>query len=414
MKNAFSVFAFLSITSIYAQVKYEKGYIINNDNVKTEVLIKNKGWVSNPDSFSYKKDDNAQESTGIPSNIKEFGVYNEVKYITYNGEIDYSSDDIASLTHNKEPKLVKSSVFLKEIASGNKRLYTYKGHITRYFYSDSDSVIKPLIYKKYLLDGNKSLVATNDEYLDQLKVLFADDTSTLSKVDRTQYSTSSLTRIFTEYNGKTAVNSNSSSEVAVSTKKKEVKLNLNIRPGVNFYSPLKLEESYPSPELASSKTNFRIGVEAELILPFNRNKWSVILEPTFSQYSNKKTTIRTNDNLYNITMDSYSSISIPLGVRHYMYINDKSKIFVNASINVFTIKTSSPSSIDVDYDGFVFDKLELASTQSFRNASFGIGYNYNSKYSLEARFNTRSNILDKDLPHTDIKSFSLIFGYNIF
>ncbi|MGL6126113.1 MAG: hypothetical protein ACRC05_03280, partial [Chryseobacterium artocarpi] len=69
MKNAFSVFAFLSITSIYAQVKYEKGYIINNDNVKTEVLIKNKGWVSNPDSFSYKKDDNAQESTGIPSNI---------------------------------------------------------------------------------------------------------------------------------------------------------------------------------------------------------------------------------------------------------------------------------------------------------------------------------------------------------
>lgn len=414
MKNAFSVFAFLSITSIYAQVKYEKGYVINNDNVKTEVLIKNKGWVSNPDKFSYKKDDTSQESTGTTSDVKEFGIYSDAKYVTYNGDIDYSSDDIANLTNSKEPKLVKSSVFLKEVTFGNKKLYAYKGYITRYFYSDSDSVIQPLIYKKYFLDSNKSLIATNDGYLNQLKTLFADDPTTVSKVNRTQYTISSLTRIFNDYNSKIAGNSGIQSDTVVFSKKKELKFNLNIRPGVNFYAPLKLEESFPSPELASSKTNFRIGVEAELILPFNRNKWSVILEPTFSQYSNKKTTIRTNDNLYNITMDKYSYISIPIGVRHYMFLSDKSKIFINASINVFNIRTSSPSAIELDYDGHVFDKLELASTQSFRNSSLGVGYTYNNKYSLEARFNNRSNILDKDLPHADIKSFSLIFGYNIF
>ncbi|MGH1519264.1 outer membrane beta-barrel protein [Chryseobacterium sp. JK1] len=410
MKKTLSALLFFSIASFYAQVKFEKGYIIDQNDTKKEVLIKNKGWVSNPDNFIYKTDENSTEDKGTPATIKEFGIYNDSKYVTYNGDIDYSSDDISNFSHTKEPKFVKSSVFLKELVAGNKNLYTYKGHITRYFYSESDSAIQPLIYKKYLFNGNSSQVATNEQYLDQLKTIFADNSSAQALVDRTQYTASSLSKIFKTYNGKST---DGSTDQSFTESKKKVKFNLNIRPGINFYAPLKLEESYRNPGF-SSKSNFRVGVEAELVLPFNKNKWSVIVEPTYSQYTNKKTTIRTDDNLYNITMDSYSSISVPVGIRYSMFLNEKSRIFVNASISVLNVRTSSASSIDVDYDNTVFDKIALASTQSFRGSSIGAGFTYNNKFSVEARLNGNTNVLYKDLPHADLKSFSLILGYNIF
>ncbi|PWW26011.1 outer membrane beta-barrel protein [Chryseobacterium sp. AG844] len=415
MKKTLSGLIFFSIASFYAQVKFEKGYIIDQNNTKKEVLIKNKGWVSNPDSFVFKTDENSAEDKGTTSTIKEFGIYNDAKYVTYNGEIDYSSDDISSFSYTKEPKLVKSSVFLKELVTGNKKLYIYKGHITRYFYSESDAIIHPLIYKKYFFNGNSSQVATNDQYLDQLKTIFSDNSDVQTLVNRTQYTASSLTKIFKAYNSKNSDSSttNQINDQNFTENKKQAKFNLAIRPGINFYAPLKLEDSYSNPGF-SSTSNFRVGLEAELVLPFNKNKWSIILEPTYSQYTNKKTTIRTEDNLYNITMDSYSSINIPVGIRYSMFLNDKSKIFVNAAINIFNIKTSSPSSIDVDYDGKVFDNIALASNQSFRGSSLGAGFTYNNKFSIEARFNNRTNILYKDLPHADLKSVSLILGYNIF
>ncbi|MFZ4930035.1 outer membrane beta-barrel protein [Chryseobacterium sp. Mn2064] len=410
MKKTLSSLLFCSIASFYAQVKFEKGYIIDQNDIKKEVLIKNKGWVSNPDNIIYKTDENSAEDKGTPSTIKEFGIYNDSKYVTYNGNIDYSSDDISNFSNTKEPKFVKSSVFLKELVAGNKNLYTYKGHITRYFYSESDSVIHPLIYKKYFFNGNSSQVATNEQYLDQLKTIFADNNSAQALVNRTQYTASSLTKIFKTYNGES---SDGSTDQSFTESKKKVKFNLSIRPGINFYAPLELKESYRNPGFPS-KSNFRIGVEAELVLPFNKNKWSVILEPTYAQYTNKKTTIRTDDNLYNMTMDSYSFINIPLGIRYSMFLNEKSRIFVNVATNVLNVRTSSSASIDVDYDNVVFDKIALASTQAFRGTSFGAGFNYNNKFSVEARLSSSTNILYKDLPNADLKSFSLILGYNIF
>lgn len=410
MKKTFSVLLCLFIISIGAQIKFEKGYIISSDNVKKEVLIKNLGWVSNPNSFVYKTEENSTENTGTPSTIKEFGIYNDVKYVTYNGDIDYSSDNISDLSATKEPELRKASVFLKEIVTGNKNLYSYQGqNVIRYFYSDSGSSVQPLIYKRYLFNGNSSQIATNEEYIDQLKTIFTDDSNAQAMTAKTKYTGSDLKKVFKAYNGKI---SGTSDEQITSENQRKSKFNLNIRPGLNFYSPVDIAGAYRNEGLPS-KTGFRIGAEAELILPFNKNKWSVVVEPTFSLYSNKAT-IRTSDNLYNINVDNYSFINIPVSIRHYMFINDKSKIFINAGINFLTLKTSSSKDYAVDYDGYVFDRLKLSSSQSFKSATFGIGYNYNNKYSIEARYNTSINMLEEKGPYADLKYTSLIIGYNIF
>lgn len=410
MKQRLSVILCLLIISINAQIKFEKGYIIGSDDVKKEVLIKNLGWVSNPNSFVYKTEEKSTESTGNPSTIKEFGVYNEVKYVTYNGDIDYSSDNISDLSSTKEPEMRKASVFLKEIVTGNKNLYSYQGqNVIRYFYADSGAAIQPLIYKKYLFEGSSSQIATNDDYINQLKTIFSDDSNAKTMVAKTKYTGSDLKKVFKAYNDKI---SGTSDEQFSSEAKRKSKFNLNIRPGINFYSPVDIAGAYRNDGLPS-KSGFRIGAEAELVLPFNKNKWSVVVEPTFSLYSNKAT-IRTSDNLYNINVDNYSFISIPVSIRHYMFISDKSKIFINAGINFLTLKTSSSKDYAVDYDGYVFDRLKLSSSQSFKSATFGIGYNYNNKYSIEARYNTSINMLEEKGPYADLKYTSLIIGYNIF
>ncbi|KAB1230513.1 porin family protein [Chryseobacterium viscerum] len=414
MKKTLSVLLSFCIALIFAQVKFEKGYIINSNDVKKEVLIKNQGWVSTPDNFVYKTDENSAENTGTPNTIKEFGIYNEIKYISYNGDIDYSSDNLDDLSNSKAPELKKGLVFLKEVVKGNKSLYFYqKQNFGRYFYSDSDSSIQPLIYKKYYFNGSSSQVATNDDYINQLQTIFSDDSNAKALAAKTKYTTSDLKKLFSLYNSKFS-GATSSKEQSFSETKKKAKFNLSIRPGANFYSPLKIAQTYGN-EGFPSKTGLRIGVEAEIVLPFNKNKWSVVLEPTFSLYNNK-VTIKTNDNLYNMHMENYSFFSLPLSLRHYMFINDDSKIFINAGINVLSIKTSSSETIDLDYDGTVFDKLQLSPSQSFKSAVFGVGFNYKNKYSIEVRYNTSTNLLDekRNAATADLKYVSLILGYNIF
>ncbi|WP_126652006.1 outer membrane beta-barrel protein [Chryseobacterium aureum] len=411
MKKTFSVFLSFCIVLISAQIKFEKGYIIGSNDVKKEVLIKNQGWANNPDSFSYKTDETSGESIGNPATIKEFGIYNDVKYVTYNGDIDYSSDNTGDLSSIKEPEFKKASVFLKEIATGKKNLYSYQGrNVIRFFYSDSDSSIKPLIYKKYFFNGNNLQVATNEEYIDQLKTLFSDDNTLQATASKTKYTSSDLKKMFSAYNSKF---SGATNDGTISDTQRDSKFNLAVRPGLNFYSPLEITKTL-SNEGAPSKTGFRIGVEAEIVLPFNRGKWSVVAEPTFSLYNNKTAVRTTNGNLYNINVENYSFISIPLSVRHYMFINDKSKIFINAGINLLTLKTSSAKDFSVDYDGYVFDRLKLSSSQAFKSALFGIGYNYKNKYIIEARYNTGMNLFEEKGAEANLKYASIILGYNIF
>ncbi|KIC63385.1 hypothetical protein [Chryseobacterium taiwanense] len=399
----------------YAQVKFEKGYIISkNDNAKKEVLIKNLDWINSPDNFTYKKDNNSIELKGTPSDIKEFRVYGSPKYISYNGLIDTSPSDLSNLSNQSEPENKNISTFLKEIISGDKNLYSYigsKSSIT-YFYSDSNvSEIKPLIYKKYHPDGNESLVATNESYLQQLKDIFNNDPKSLSLISQTRYSTNSLVKVFKVHNSQFSENSD---EEAINIKKVPIKFNLHIRPGVNFYSPLKTTYIVGSNEFPST-TNFRIGIEAEMVLPFNKNKWAILLEPTYSFYTNKKITAATGNNLYNMSMDGYSFINIPVGIRHYMYLNEKSKFFLNGQMNLITLRSGKAKTIDLDYEGYIFSQTKLASNQTFRSYSFGAGYNYNNKYSIELRYNTANNIIDSKEPQkAKISYTSIILGYNIF
>ncbi|UPQ75409.1 hypothetical protein [Chryseobacterium nepalense] len=108
-----------------AQIRFEKGYIITNDDKKEEVFIKNPDRSDSPKNFIYRISEKSSDLLGTPDKIKEYCIYDFGSYISYTGPVDKSSDDISALSYKYEPEFRNETVFLKVLVSGDKNLYSY-------------------------------------------------------------------------------------------------------------------------------------------------------------------------------------------------------------------------------------------------------------------------------------------------
>jgi outer membrane autotransporter protein len=161
----------------------------------------------------------------------------------------------------------------------------------------------------------------------------------------------------------------------------------------------------------NNKLSLGFGIEAEYILPFNNNKWSIMIEPTYQNYKSEATVIDENISGGQYTSKvNYSSIELPIGLRHYFFINKTSKIFLNAS---YVIDFSSKSEIEFNRPNGT--NLNTLSINGRTNMAFGIGYKVFDKYNLEIRYQTNREILANNLFFSsEYQSLSLIFGYSLF
>lgn len=355
-------------TYSYAQITYEKGYFINSEGVKVDCLIKNSGWDFNPDSFKYKTSENGDVMTGEASGIKEFGFENGVRYKGAFVEIDLSSDQTDRLTSNRVPEFTKKQLFLKELVGGESPLYIYKdGNVTRFFYLLKDNTIKPLVYKRYYVSESK--IRAYQRFKQQLLNHIECGDITENDIKSLKYTILSLTNIFREYNK--CLNSNIDFENSLRNK---TQINFSVKPGVQYGNiEYKTDPSAFSNEESfnfGSTFGFRLGAEVEFILPFNKNKWGIFLEPAYQSYKSKNP----SEN-FSIT---YKSIEIPLSMRHYFFINDFS-IFINAG-----------GIYDIPFNSIINENTEISSSV---NLLYGIGFSFKEKYSLELRRNTVRELL---------------------
>ena len=190
--------------------------------------------------------------------------------------------------------------------------------------------------------------------------------------------------------------------------------NLTIRPRINnsSFSVQNLLVSSSTVDF-NNELGFGFGVEAEFIFPFNKNKWAFAIEPTYQSFSSE-------ESLYSdyiggtklIVNVDYSSIEVPLSLRHYFFFNKSSKLFINAS---YVLDFSFNSSISFKSpDNFTYDNLKLKSNGNF---ALGIGYKFEDKYSMEMRYQFDRDMLPLSANYVwDAKynAISVIFGYTLF
>ena len=150
MKNYLTLLLLLITSFSFSQIKYEKGYFIDDKGNKTECLIKDEDWRFAPSQFDYKLTNEDKKNVAKIENINEFGVYNQVKYIKASIEIDRSTENLQDFASAEEqPLFVKETRFLKVLLEGEQNLYSYQeGNFIKYFIKDKDNNIKQLVYKR--------------------------------------------------------------------------------------------------------------------------------------------------------------------------------------------------------------------------------------------------------------------------
>lgn len=394
----------LCFTSIFpfAQIRFEKAYFINNAGERTEGLIKNADWRNSPTTIEYKLADNDKIYIGTLKDIQLFEIYGHAKYVRSNVKLDQSSSLTKNLSTQRAPEFVDKEVFLKEIASGDVRLYKYaEPTIIRFYYQVNDGPIEPLIYKPYIFEFNS--IAHNNEYKTQLEKILVCPSLSSQRIHKTEYKENSLAELFAAYYE--CANPDGAKKISTQGK---LNFNLHIRPRVNSAS-LNFENTITYE--AENQMGFGFGIEAEFVLPFQKNKWAIIIEPTYQYYKSETTTtnILTGVQPQIVSVD-YKSVELPLGIRHYMFLNPRSKVFVNVQAVLDLSLDSSARIGTASYPTRYV--LELKSNP---NVALGIGYRYDDKYGIEARFFTNRDIT-KQYPDwlSQYKNVSLIFSYNIF
>lgn len=380
-----------------AQITFEKGYYITNTGDTIYGLLENRDWKDNPAQFEFKESENATVKTVTLKYAREFGFENGSKYIRATVNIDHSGVQLNKLSNKRSPEFIEKRLFLKVLVLGEARLYRYEeGNMTRYFYANGDMAIEQLIYKQYL-DENQNL-KTNTRYKQQLFSNLKCISVSMENIKKLRYQSSSLVPFFIAYNG--CKNPNYTNNVVKEARKF---FHLNIRPGgKNAHLDLERFSTIGLPSQKSSLDDawgLRLGLEAEFILPFNRDKWSIIVEPTYQNYKSE-----TGANEEKTSVD-YKSIELPLGVRHYFFLNDTSKLFINAS---FVLDFPLNSIL-------TYKNREQLNIKSRNNFALGAGFKYGNRYSLEFRYDLDRKVLsDNSYYDSNYGGFSLIFGYTLF
>lgn len=405
MKKTALLFALLFTVILSAQIRFEKAYYIDNTDNRVEGLIKNVDWKNNPASFEYKSTADSDIKTVTVKEVKLFEIYDQSKFVSSTVDFDKSSINIRNLSESKEPEFVQRQLFLKQIVTGPANLYQYtEGNDIKFFYQKGEDEIKQLIYKPYQVETFQ--IGYNESYKQQLSSSLSCAAINKNQINSLTYTVKNLVDLFLKYNQCADPN-----YVVAASTKKEGKIHMAIRPRVNF-SSLQLSNSVTRDlfELGN-KTSFGFGLELEYVFPFNKNKWAMIVEPTYRNYKAENVHepyYMAGNKVYSFA--DYNSIEVPIGFRHYMYVDSKSKIFLNAQ---YVFDLSLNSSLDLKRaDNSVLQSMEVKASPNF---AFGAGYSYNSKYGVEIRYFTSRNIARGYANmHTSYQNISFILSYTIF
>lgn len=401
----FLLTALLTINS-FSQISFEKGYFIDNSNQKIECFIKNIDWKNNPTDFEYKLSENSKIEKNNIESVKEFGINKISKYVRSTVNIDRSSNSTNNLEKDNNPVFNEENLFLNVLVEGKSNLYIYEdGNLKRYFYNQENAIIVPLVYKKYLTSDNK--LGENNQYKQELWNNLKCSSIEMNDIEGLNYKKNSLIGLFTEYN-----KCNNSELINYEDKQKRDLFNLTIRPRLNN-SSLAISNTVLNSEGTDlgNKIGFGFGIEVEYILPFNKNKWSLSIEPTYQNFKIEKKANTNNVSGGVIrTVVNYNSIEIPISLRHYFFLNNNSKIFTNISF-IFDISSNS----SVDFRRADNTNINILDIDSGSNLAFGAGYKFNDKYSMELRYLSGREILGRyAFWSSNFKTLSVIFGYSIF
>lgn len=385
------MYCFLSPS--YGQIRLEKGYFIDNEGIKTECYIRDADWNSNPTSFKYKLVSKEEFGEAGIGDVQEFGTENGPVYIRTKINVDESGMQLDQLSRQRAPEWSEKVIFLKTLVKGPATLYLYRqSGLTRFYYKKESGPVAPLVYKRYFDDNGN--VASNVGFRQELlNALQCEDLSS-DRVARLNYSESDLEKYFRRFNACV----NPEFETAKNAPGRET-FHLKVTPGANLTMMKGGRYTHFNGGSAEySNVSPRLGLDFEYVLPFNKNKWALMVEPSLQYYKMPLELLGLKVN------GDHWAVELPLGVRHYFFLQNDTRLFVNA-LAIPHLKSWQTSRSRDDRE------MEMKSRMAF---AVGAGI-AKGRWSGELRYafqrDAFSSYLNIDVKHSKL---SLILGYRIF
>lgn len=399
MKKIFSIIILCLISILsFSQINFENGYFINNNNQRIECLIKNNDWKNNPTEFEYKLTTTSEVEKGSLSTVKEFGITGFSRYIRADVQVDVSSKEITKLSKDRNPEWTKKLLFLKVLVQGKASLFYFTGNgLLCFFYSVGDSTINQLIYKEYYADDDH--IATNRKFREQLWINMRCENASMYSVEKVNFRMAELIKYVKKYN-----ECNQIPALVYGKKEKNQTLHIRLTPGLTSSNIALAENFYLIYNTKlKNKLGFRFGAEVEYILPFNKNKWGYIVEPSF-QHLNAEQHI--GDATAKI---NYNSIEIATGIRHYFFLKNNCALLVDALfMSGYGINFNS----NITYDYPFASPLKIKPKPAL---TLGVGVNY-KRLNVETRYCFKRQMLNSFYFYAwnaDYRNLSLIFSYKL-
>ncbi|HZL09529.1 MAG TPA: hypothetical protein VFC65_05995 [Prolixibacteraceae bacterium] len=96
-KKILNILIFLLPIHLLAQTQYEKGYVIDDDEIKNPCWLFNFGMENKGEDYLYKFEKNVKAQKNDIKDFQEFGVEGEIKYVRKFIKLDVSSGQIKTL-----------------------------------------------------------------------------------------------------------------------------------------------------------------------------------------------------------------------------------------------------------------------------------------------------------------------------
>lgn len=396
MKTTYLTLA-LSVLSLgaFAQIKFEPGYLIGSDGQRIECEIRNVDWSNNPTSFEYRMA-GGETRQGTLETVTEFGITGDATFKRFSVDMDRSSDVVNKLSSERNPEFKNETLFLRLLVKGKAELFEYiDSGLKRYFYAMAGNPPSQLVYKRYMqMDKSgrweNGYAAANEQYKQQIFNDLTCASIAQKDVENLKYDRSSLMKIFSKYNTCTGTAVKSSEE----GKGKSV-THLSIRPGLANNSFF-VDNGASRTDLESALV-FRIGVEVETVMPFNKGLWAITFEPAYQSYSSKISS-------GTVSID-YKSLDLGIALRRYLFVNEANRLYVNVGF-VYALPLGGKGAIKV---GAL--PLDISNGVNF---TAGLGYGM-GKFSAEFNYGFSRGLLG-DYPAftSGYGGPALILGYRIF
>ncbi|PWL38489.1 hypothetical protein DKG77_09495 [Flagellimonas aquimarina] len=410
MKNLITVLFFIIISiSASGQRDFEPGYFIDDNDNKLECLIQNEKWLFSPKEVFYKLNESSEVKSFTVKNCKEFKIGDEGVFMRVSGDFPITQSKLKKKELSPDPELSQKTTFVQNIVKGNASLFWFvDNNGIVYLYSKDGGAIKPLLYKKYVLEN--LIIKENNIFRTQLVKDFECGNQPI--IQKTEYRRKSMIKYFEYLN-------------QCSSDKSYVVLERTAKQKANFPVTIKvwagMQQNNYEAETTNPPTTFsfedevvaKFGGELEAFFPyFGYKKASVFLSTQFSKVGNTFVFPSNEANERAFEAD-YSIIEVSFGGRYYFELAEKSSLFIDLALAANIYSNSIINEITTSNITGSTSTEEIGSSFDDRlGGSFGLGYSYNKRIYLRLGILANQNVLDNSRFIEDkLSRINLSLGY---